>query len=149
MATRCPECGASFSSGETCQDHFNTTQSLEFENPDYFAAHHLSVPSYLLQHHHYTREGWIATRSLLHSFITQGVSAEEARRQTQDFSGGLRPWKWAGGGQPLEETRNIMWSRTMADVRYDTPEQYLADVRAWAEAILADTEDLVRSLGAS
>jgi hypothetical protein len=40
----------------------------------------------------------------------------------------------------------IVWTRTVADVRADTPEHYCADVRAWAAAVLVDTAALIQTL---
>jgi len=42
----------------------------------------------------------------------------------------------------------IAWSRTIADARLSTAEQYCADVRAWAESVLADSAALMRKLEA-
>jgi hypothetical protein len=41
----------------------------------------------------------------------------------------------------------IRWTMTVAEVRLDTPEQYCADVRRWAESVLADSAALVKSVG--
>ena len=48
--TVCEQCGANLAPAETCQDRFNQGQLLEVEQPARYAVHHLSVPSYMLQH---------------------------------------------------------------------------------------------------
>jgi hypothetical protein len=45
------------------------------------------------------------------------------------------------------QVRDIVWTRTSAELRIDTAEHYCADVRDWAIAVLADTEALVKALG--
>lgn len=145
METKCSQCGASFAAGETCLDLFNTTQIKEVENPNsYYTVHHLSVPSYMLQHNAYSRAGWLAVRRLLHQFIYEGMTPEEAlhwNRRTMDS--GQRTWSLTRGAK-LTQVGDIVWSRTIADVRIDTAEHYCTDVREWAIAVLADTEALVR-----
>jgi hypothetical protein len=58
----CPQCGATFSTDETCEDRFNAGQAREMTDPASLAVHHLSVPCFMLQHNHYSREGWIRVR---------------------------------------------------------------------------------------
>ena len=49
-------------------------------------------------------------------------------------------------GAKLPGVENIVWNYTIAAVRLDTAESYCADVRHWAENILADSEQLVHKL---
>jgi hypothetical protein len=140
----CPQCGAIFPSGETCQDYFNTGQIKEVEHPDtYYTVHHLSVPCYMLQHNAYSRPGWLSVRELLSQFVFQGLLPAEARRRyRQSWGSGQRTWSITKGPK-LEGVENLAWSVTVADVRLDTAEHYCADVRRWAESVLADSEQLV------
>jgi hypothetical protein len=148
MATICPQCGATLASGETCVDRFNATQIKEIENPaSYYAVHHLSVPCYMLQHNAYSRGGWLAVRQLLHQFVYEGLMPAEARRQNRTtWDSGQRTWSLTKGAK-LTQVDDIVWTRTIADVRIDTAEHYCADVRDWAIAVLADTAALVQALG--
>lgn len=148
MATTCPQCGATFVSGEACIDRFNDAQIKEVENPaSYYAVHHLSVPCYMLQHNAYSRRGWLATRQLLDQFVYKGLTPIQARRQSsRTMDSGQRTWSLTKGDK-LTQVDDITWTRTIADVRIDTPEHYCADVRDWAIAVLADTEPLVREFG--
>jgi hypothetical protein len=50
-------------------------------------------------------------------------------------------------GAKLTQVDDIVWTRTIADVRVDTAEHYCADVHDWAIAVLADTAALVQTLG--
>jgi hypothetical protein len=59
---------------------------------------------------------------------------------------GQRTWSLTKGAK-LAQVGDIVWTRTIADVRIDTTEHYCADVRDWAIAVLADTAALVQALG--
>jgi predicted trehalose synthase len=146
MATECPQCGARFESDETCEGWFQATQLIEFEQPAYYAVHHLSVPAFMLQHNRYSREGWVCTRQLLAQFVGGDLTPGEALRHTRSMlAGGRRTWSFTRGPR-LAEVEQIVWTRTVADVRADTPEHYCADVRAWAAAVLVDTAALIQTL---
>lgn len=139
----CPTCGAVFPSGETCEDYFNTGQLMEVENPtSYYNVHHLSVPCYMLQHNLYSREGWLAVRALLAEFVAGLTPAEARRRNRQNWGSDQRKWSITKGPK-LPGVEQIVWSRTVADVRLDMAEHYCADVRRWAESVLADSAPLV------
>jgi hypothetical protein len=148
MATICPQCGATLASGETCIDRFNIAQIKEIENPaSYYTVHHLSVLCYMLQHNVYSRDGWLAVRQLLHQFVYEDLTPAEARRQNRTtWDSGQRTWSLAKGAK-LTQVDDIVWTRTIADVRIDTAEHYCADVRDWAIAVLADTAALVQAPG--
>jgi len=148
MTMKCPQCGATLAPDDTCIDRFNTTQIKEVENPtSYYAVHHLSVPCYMLQHNAYSRQGWLATRRLLPRFVYEGLAPAEARRQNRrTMDSGQRTWSFTKGPK-LTEVDDIVWTRTIADVRSDTAEHYCADVRDWAIAVLTDTTELVQAPG--
>lgn len=148
MAHSCPQCGASYPTAETCEDRFNTSQLTELERPAYYAVHHLSVPCYMLQHDAYSRRGWLEVYALLADFVAGLTPGEARRRMRVGVSGTNRAWSFTRG-EKLAGVAGIPWTRTIADVRLDTAEQYRADVRAWAASILADAADLVRASGAS
>ena len=83
MSFSCPQCGAIYPQDETCLDRFNLSQSMELDDPAYYAVHHLSVPCYMLQHNAYSREGWLEVRTLLSKFVHEGWTPDMARRQIQ------------------------------------------------------------------
>lgn len=43
-------------------------------------------------------------------------------------------------GEKLALPQQPPWSKTIADTRFETAEQYCADVREWAEAVCCDAE---------
>jgi hypothetical protein len=146
MSSSCPQCGAVFAAGETCQDRFNTSQLKELAEPAYYAVHHLSVPGYMLQHNAYSREGWIEVRALLAKFMHAGWTPAMARRASRvSADSGHRTWRFTRGAK-LAGVEDIVWSYTLADVRLDSAEAYTADVGHWAESILADSEQLIGQL---
>ena len=147
MTSTCPQCGATLSPDQTCQDLFNVGQLKEVEQPDYYAVHHLSVPCYMLQHNVYSREGWPVVRNLLRQFIAGEMTPAMVRKQNRSkFDSGQRKWSITKGPK-LPGVEDIQWTFTVSDVRLDTAEIYCADVRRWAESVLQDTEPLISMLG--
>jgi hypothetical protein len=145
MGTICLLCCAPLAPGETCRDRFNLGQLHELEQPASYAVHHLSVPTYMLQHNVYSREGWLNARELLRQFVEDGLLPAEARRRSRvQVDSGHRSWSFTRGAK-LPGVERIHWTFTVADVRLDTPEHYCADVRRWAESVLADSARLVGS----
>ncbi len=144
MASACPQCGVTFTGDENCEGWFTAGQVKEGDDPAYYAVHHLSVASYMLQHNAYSREGWLITRDLLAQFIA-GLTPQEARRRMRHtMDSGNRTFSLTRGSK-LDGVANIAWTRTVTDVRLDTPEHYCADVRDWATGVLADSAGLVGS----
>ena len=146
MPYRCPECGATYSTDETCEDRYSAGQGQEMMNPAYLAVHHVSVPCFMLQHNRYSHEGWIQVRQLLTRFLS-GLTPEEALRASrQALASGNRTYSFTKGPK-LAGVESIAWTCTIANVRLDTAEHYCADVWAWAERIVRDSEDLMRTTG--
>lgn len=144
MSYTCPQCGATYSSDETCADRFNLSQLTELEQPAYYAVHHLSVPCYMLQHNAYSREGWLEVWQLLRKFIHEGWTPAMARRQNRvSASSRQRNWSFTKGAK-LPGVEAVVWSMTIAAVRLDTAEAYCEDVRQWARQILTDSAHLMR-----
>lgn len=98
----------------------------------------------MLQHNAYSCDAWPAARQLLHEFLHEGFTAAEARRRNRvRFDNEQRSWSVTQGARlPCVDT--VAWTRTIADVRVDTVEQYCADVHDWARAVLADTATIAR-----
>lgn len=145
MSSTCPQCGAKLPAATTCQDVFDACLLKEMEAAAYGAVHHLSVPSYILQHNVYSAEGWLNARELLSQFAHRGLRPSEARRRNRiRLDSGRRSWSLIRGPK-LPGVEQIRWTFTVADVRLDTAEHYCADVWRWADSILADSEALIRS----
>lgn len=148
MSLECAWCGARYATpGETCEDRFNLALAREFEDPAFGMVHHLTVPAYMLQHNRYSHVGWLVTRDLLASFVRGEVDPAGARRQYKaKYSGGERAGSITKGPR-FAQFDQITWTRTIADVRFDSAEVYRADVEAWAAAVVADTEAVIAALG--
>ncbi len=143
MSVKCALCGGTFSPDETCEERYNQCLALEFGQPGYGVVHHLTVPCYYLQHNLYSREGWLHARQLLVAFLEEGASPEEVRqRQKQHLDSGQREWHLTKG-EKFPGFESIIWTRTIADVRTDTPEVYKRDVEAWAKSVLADIQSVM------
>jgi hypothetical protein len=118
----------------------------EVEDPAYYAVHHLCVPCFMLQHNEYSREGWLAARDLLSQFVNDGLTPAGARtKYRRQVDSGQRKWSVTRGAK-LAQVEAVVWTRTIADLRLDTAEHYCADVQDWARRVLADTEEMMRSL---
>lgn len=150
MEPRCPQCHAPLAPVETCRARFDAAQALELEHPDtYGSVHHLSVASYMLQHNLYSHQGWLWTRRLLQQFVYEGLSPQHARRQNRKMlDSRQRAWSVTRGPK-LAGVEELVWTRTIADIRTDTADHYCADVRAWAVAVLADSAPLARQHGSA
>lgn len=145
MSYICPQCGAKFTSKETCQDRFNANQLKEIEQPEYYAVHNLSVPCYMLQHNVYSQKGWLAVRELLLQFVYNSLKPEIARKQNRiKYDSGHRKWSFTKGPK-LPGVEKIKWSFTIADVRLDSAEIYCKDILHWAKNILEDSKQLVET----
>ena len=145
MPINCTICGAKLPKETTCQDLFDLNQLKEIEQPEYYALHHLSVLCYMLQHNIYSRSGWLGARDLLYQFVNRGLTPTAARRQNRKkLDSGKRDWSLTKG-EKLVGVESVVWTNTIVDVRLDTAEHYSADVRLWAEKVLADTERLIDS----
>lgn len=143
MADVCSLCGARALDAERCQERFDVALTKELAGPAYGIVHHLTVPAYMLQHNRYSAEGWLWSRALLAEFVRGGLSSDEARRKYRHaLDGGNRSWSITRGPK-FDRFDQIVWTRTIADVRFDAADLYGADIRAWAEAVLADTEPVV------
>lgn len=140
MSPPCPLCGAEFPAGEHCRDRFDLCLAKEFENPaTYGAVHHLTVACYMLQHNAYSRQGWLGARELLVQFVREGkTTAEVGAQNRRKLDSRQRKWSIIKGEKI--STEGLIWTRTIADVRLDTPELYCAGVELWAKSVLADTE---------
>jgi len=148
MSHLCPQCRGVFSGEERCRERFDLGQVKEMEQPAYGAVHHLSVPCYLLQHNVYSQRGWLEVRKLLSRFVNDGWTPAMARRAIQAQATSRRTWNLTRGAK-LPGVEQIAWSFTIADVRLGRAEDYCADVLTWARRVLADSEELVRSVEAA
>ncbi len=144
MLYKCPQCGAQFPAGETCRDRFDLCLAKEFEQPtSYGSVHHLTVACYMLQHNVYSREAWQEARQMVAQFIRQGRMPSDVRRQNRKrLDSGQRRWSVTKGAK-MAGLDGIAWTRTIADVRFDTPDLYCADVKLWAAGVLSDTEGVL------
>jgi len=139
---RCPQCNATLEPGETCRERFDALQLIEMSSAAYYAVHHLSVPTWMLQHNEYSRRGWLEVRRLLVDFVNEGLTPDGARRRQQSaFSDSRKGWSITRGPK-LDKVEAVAWTTTVADVQSDTAEHYVEDVRRWASTVLEDTEHL-------
>jgi len=146
MPYRCPQCGAMYNAGGTCEDRFHAGLARELADPSAYAVHHLFVPCFMLQHNRYSRDGWIMARQLLARFLA-GLTPQEARRRSRGaVDSGNRTYSFTRGPK-LAGVEAIAWTRTVADVRLDTAAHYCADVRIWAESIVRDSAEMMQAVG--
>jgi len=100
----------------------------------------------MLQHALYSRQAWLEARKMVAQYIHQGITPADVRRQNrQAFDSGHRQWSLTKGAK-ISALDGIVWTRTIADVRHDTPEVYCADVKTWATSVLLDTESVLPGL---
>jgi hypothetical protein len=137
-ANRCPECGADWSGGQTCTDHFHLMSAWELDNQLY-AVHHLMVLCFYLQHPSlYSPEGLRDAQQLLVKFLEDGLTPQQVRqRMGEAVSSGTRTYQITGTPESHGSYRHpVQWTMTAADVTAAGLENYDTSVRAWAESVL-------------
>jgi len=143
MLQTCPECGAAWHDGKTCQADFHQMLFWESENPAIAKVHHLMVLCYHLQHPSlYSPEGLAEARQLLVEFIEHGRSPGEIRRRNRArVDSGQRNWKIKGTSASYSSYDPLIeWTMTAADVVAGGVNSYCDNVRAWAQSIQATLE---------
>jgi hypothetical protein len=134
----CPECGAAWPNGQTCQHYFHQMLFWESENPALGEVHHLMVLCYHLQHPRlYSAEGLRHARQLLTGFVEEGLSPAEARRRNRErVDSGKRGWRvTAREGDRGAYGRPMAWTITAQDVVAGGMDNYVTNVRAWASSL--------------
>src|SRR5579859_1456760 len=143
MSEHCPECGAEWRAGETCEADFHQLLGWESEYPGLGVVHHLTVLVFYLQHpSRYSPEALAGARAELAGFVERGETPHEWRRRNRvKLSSSNRAWKiTARPGAVGGYGREMPWRLRTPDVAAGGPEHYLENVREWArqaQAVLA------------
>src|SRR5262249_33605584 len=121
----CPECGAALPPDGRCRDLFEACLVKDFEHPrSYGSVHHLIVATYMLQHNGYSRPGWLAARGLVAEAIASGkVPDIRSAGYKEAVSSRNRRFSFTRGEKILG-LEGVTWSRTVADVRLGSAEDY-------------------------
>jgi Family of unknown function (DUF5946) len=136
--TRCLECGAAWTDGQTCADHFNLMGFWELDFQLY-EVHHLMVLCYHLQHPGlYSPEGLSGAMRLLVQFVETGASPQAVRRQIgKAVSSNIRKYRITGTERSHGDYPHpTPWTMTAADVVAAGVDAYYDSVRAWARSVL-------------
>jgi hypothetical protein len=129
----CPECGADWSGGSTCTDHFHLMSFWELDHRLY-EVHHLMVLCYHLQHPHlYSPEGLQGAQQLLVAFLEEGLSPQQVRqRMSKAVDSGTRLYQIKGNPTAYGAYAHPeQWTMTPAGM-----DAYYEQVRAWADSVL-------------
>jgi len=130
----CPECGAPQVDGMTCWEQLGAILAWEWQDPELFAQHFLTVASYNLQHPaQFTDAALAGLRTAFVDYLDQGVPTEKLRRRMSRLAEGpTRVLK------DEAERRSVLrhWPMTIAHVYLpDQPQGAAERVKAWAAAI--------------
>jgi hypothetical protein len=145
VPTKCSECGAIWTAGETCETCFHQMLFWEAEYPAYGEVHHLMVLCYHLQHPClYTPDGLKEARRLLVKFVERGASPAQVRQRNRtQVDSSKRKWKIkAIASSHGSYDQPVRWTLTAADVVAGGSENYCDNVRAWAKLINATLKTL-------
>lgn len=142
----CPECGAAWPEGQTCQGLFDEFLVWEFQDPEYGAVHFLTVAVFMTQHGRYTDEAQAWIKQKLRENLEEGQPFEQIRRAAnREASQANRTWKVVRppGAPPPPR---IAWAMTIVDVArqhelsaFDAA-AYRAAVMEWARTTLRQLE---------
>lgn len=121
----CASCGVS-----ACDAIFDRCLAREFEDPDFFAVHHLSVAAYELQHGEVTADAADALRQLILTHLNDPPTSHSVQRIRDQFD----------GGQPVKEQAHpppaaAPAAESIASVDFSSAETYCASVRRWANSV--------------
>lgn len=133
---KCPECGAPWRTGETCEAYFHTLLFWETEQPALGEVHHLMVLCYHLQHPSlYSPEGLQHAQELLVQFIDQSLTSQQVRQRNRThLDSRQRDWKITATSAAQGAYAVLPnWTLTIADLVAAGPEAYRVNVRRWAE----------------
>ena len=139
----CPECGAVWQEGQTCQDHFHQMLAWEHEKPANWAVHHLMVLCYHLQHPAlYSPEGLRGAIRLLDDFVGHGLTPEQMRKRDRAVvDSSQRAWKiTARSDSHGVYDRPVDWTMTAANVIEHGIDNYCDSVRTWARSMYESLE---------
>jgi len=142
MNSKCPECGADWSSGVTCEQNFHQFGFWELADLEHLGSvHHLMVLSYHLQHPSlYSPEGLAHAKTLLVDFVVRGVTPQQVRQRDRDkVDSGKRRFKIKGTPESHGAYDHpVAWAMRSGDVVAGGTEHYVENVRAWAQSIYED-----------
>jgi len=137
----CPECGATWKEGISCESNFHQMLFWENEDPHLGVIHHLMVLAYHLQHpSRYSPEGLEYGIHLLVDFVERGVSPQQVQQKNRSaVDSHHRKWTIrARPGSRASYPHPASWSMTAQDVVDAGASHYAEGVQAWARSIITD-----------
>ncbi len=139
---KCPECGAEWPEGQTCQAIFDEFLVWEFQDPEYGAVHFLTVAVFMTQHGRYTDEAQAWIQGKLRASLDEGQSTEQIRRTAyHETNQAKRTWKVVREASDPPAKR-LAWDMTIVDVAREheqsgyEPARYREAVMDWARKTL-------------
>jgi hypothetical protein len=133
---RCIECGAALGDASRCEELFQAALAMEWlDPPQTWAAHHLLVGTYMLQHPSgYSAEGQEALVSMIIATVDGELPAAALRERNRGrFEQQARTWRF----RAQESAQPILrhWKMTIADVVDGPAEQLPERVWEWARTV--------------
>jgi hypothetical protein len=112
----CPDCGARWAAGESCQAAYEEMLALEFSDPGYGQVHLLTVACFMIQHRRYSDRALAWMRDMLRAYLKDGQPVEELRAAMGRAAGPKqRDWKVERAADDAE-LAPIRWTMTILDV---------------------------------
>lgn len=137
VINRCPECGASWAGGKTCEEIFYEFLALEFENYNGEGeVHFYTVSSYMIQHQRYSAEGFQWIREQLQAALAGKLTIAEIQALAGKSVGqDKRSWKITRAEDtPIQPP--LDWAITIVDVDQDVDTFYNERILKWAQSIV-------------
>ncbi|MBN1965772.1 MAG: hypothetical protein JW910_14065 [Anaerolineae bacterium] len=139
----CPDCGAAWADGLTCEQHFHQMAAWELEHAIY-DVHHLLVLCYHLQHPRlYSPSGLAGALRLLVDFVVLGMTPQQVRqRDRAALDSGRRRARITGTPDSHGSyDPPVHWTTTVPDVTAGGVAGYSDRVRAWAQTVFDALND--------
>lgn len=136
--TSCPECGAIWRDGWTCDYYFGELNSREYVNlAGSGVVHHLNVICHSVQHpSRFTEEALAWYRERLTGLVEGRLTVDDLRQEGRDHDQSRRNWKITRR-TPAEPVLKH-WTMTVADVATRPVEEHVELVKQWAASIVED-----------
>lgn len=136
----CPDCGALWTAGESCQVAFDEMLALEYSDSGFGQVHLLTVACFMIQHRRYSDRALLWIRDMLHGYLVDGQPVEALRAAMGQAAGPKRrDWRVERSAEDAM-LAPIGWTMTILNVWRGQQDaaSYRRLVTEWARVTLGE-----------